>query len=209
IVIALTANAVVGARDFYLNSGFDDYLSKPVEVKVLENTLSKYLDEKIVEYRNRDDENPDTDTIEFEPSDDEEILEFAPAGEDDKKDDTDMAFVLKTLDENGVSTKEGLAFCGKDEAFYKEIISDYAKSCENRIKELDGAIESKDWKTYEIKVHALKSTARTVGDKQVFDRAKALEEAAIEENLDLIVNWHSLLARDYRKKAHLIFDLLP
>ncbi|MBP5309779.1 MAG: response regulator, partial [Lachnospiraceae bacterium] len=65
IVIALTANAVVGARDFYLNSGFDDYLSKPVEVKVLENTLSKYLDEKIVEYRNRDDENPDTDTIEF------------------------------------------------------------------------------------------------------------------------------------------------
>ena len=79
---------------------------------------------------------------------------------------------------------------------------------ENRIKELDGAIESKDWKTYEIKVHALKSTARTVGDKQVFDRAKALEEAAVEENLDLIVNWHPLLARDYRKKAQLIFDLL-
>ncbi|MCR4866417.1 MAG: response regulator [Lachnospiraceae bacterium] len=207
IVIALTANAVVGARDFYLNSGFDDYLSKPVEVKVLENTLSKYLDETLVEYRQRDDANTESDTLEFEP-DDDEILEFAPASQDDNKDDTDMSFVLKTLDDNGVSTKEGLAFCGKDEAFYKEILSDYAKSCETRIKELDEAIESKDWKTYEIKVHALKSTARTVGDKQVFDRAKALEEAAVEENLDLIINWHPQLVTDYRRKAQLIYDLL-
>ena len=208
-VIALTANAVVGARDLYLSSGFDDYLSKPVEVKVLENTLGKYLDERIVEYRQRDDEATESDTLEFEPADDD-ILEFAPADETRMQEDkTDMAFVLKTLDDNGVSTKEGLAFCGKDEAFYKEILSDYAKSSETRIKELDEAIKAKDWKTYEIKVHALKSSARTVGDKQVFDRAKALEEAAVEGNLDLIKNWHSKLATDYRKKAQLIYDLLP
>ena len=208
-VIALTANAVVGARDLYLSSGFDDYLSKPVEVKVLENTLGKYLDERIVEYIQRDDEATESDTLEYEPADDD-ILEFAPADETRMQEDkTDMAFVLKTLDDNGVSTKEGLAFCGKDEAFYKEILSDYAKSSETRIKELDEAIKAKDWKTYEIKVHALKSTARTVGDKQVFDRAKALEEAAVEGNLDLIKNWHSKLATDYRKKAQLIYDLLP
>ena len=42
-VIALTANAVVGAREKYLEAGFDDYLSKPVEVAALERMLEKHL----------------------------------------------------------------------------------------------------------------------------------------------------------------------
>ena len=48
-VIALTANAVVGAREEYLREGFDDYLSKPVEIKSLVMMLEKYLpEEKII-----------------------------------------------------------------------------------------------------------------------------------------------------------------
>ena len=43
VVIALTANAVVGARELYLREGFDDYLSKPVEVKALEELLLRIL----------------------------------------------------------------------------------------------------------------------------------------------------------------------
>jgi len=42
-VIALTANAISGAKEKYLNCGFDDYLSKPVEIKQLEQLLLKYL----------------------------------------------------------------------------------------------------------------------------------------------------------------------
>ena len=30
-VIALTANAIVGVREMYLQEGFDDYMSKPIE----------------------------------------------------------------------------------------------------------------------------------------------------------------------------------
>ncbi len=45
ITVALTANAVVGAREEYLREGFDDYLSKPVEVKSLVRILEKYLPE--------------------------------------------------------------------------------------------------------------------------------------------------------------------
>ena len=44
-VIALTANAVAGAREEYLSAGFDDYLSKPVEPVKLEDMLKKYLPE--------------------------------------------------------------------------------------------------------------------------------------------------------------------
>lgn len=48
IVIALTANAVVGAREEYIREGFDDYLSKPVEIKSLIELLVKYLPEEKV-----------------------------------------------------------------------------------------------------------------------------------------------------------------
>ncbi|MBR6159326.1 MAG: response regulator, partial [Lachnospiraceae bacterium] len=53
IVIALTANAVVGAREAYLEAGFDDYLSKPVEVAALEGILVRYIPPDKMEFRNR------------------------------------------------------------------------------------------------------------------------------------------------------------
>ena len=42
-VIALTANAIVGAKEEYINAGFSDYLSKPIEGMELEKMLMKYL----------------------------------------------------------------------------------------------------------------------------------------------------------------------
>ena len=44
-VIVLTANAIEGMREEYLKEGFEDYLSKPVEVDKLEAALAKYIDE--------------------------------------------------------------------------------------------------------------------------------------------------------------------
>lgn len=46
-VIALTANAIKGAKEYMLDSGIDDYLTKPIQVAelntILERWLSKYL----------------------------------------------------------------------------------------------------------------------------------------------------------------------
>ncbi|MCR5357505.1 MAG: response regulator, partial [Lachnospiraceae bacterium] len=47
-VIALTADAVSGAKEFYLNAGFDDYLSKPVKAADLEKTLIKHIPKKLL-----------------------------------------------------------------------------------------------------------------------------------------------------------------
>ncbi len=47
-IIALTADAIVGARDIYLKEGFTDYLSKPVMYEELEKILFKYIDPAMI-----------------------------------------------------------------------------------------------------------------------------------------------------------------
>lgn len=48
IIIALTANAISGSRELYLNMGFDDYLTKPIDSEKLYQLLEKYLDSKLI-----------------------------------------------------------------------------------------------------------------------------------------------------------------
>lgn len=48
-VIALTANAIVGAKEEYLSAGFSDYLSKPVKPEDLEAMILSYIPEEYVE----------------------------------------------------------------------------------------------------------------------------------------------------------------
>lgn len=47
-VIALTANAVSGAKEMYLSAGFTDYLSKPIDSAKLEGILREYLPEDLI-----------------------------------------------------------------------------------------------------------------------------------------------------------------
>ncbi|MBR5407052.1 MAG: response regulator [Lachnospiraceae bacterium] len=47
-IIALTADAIVGARDSYIREGFTDYLSKPVMYKDLEEALLKYISKDLL-----------------------------------------------------------------------------------------------------------------------------------------------------------------
>lgn len=51
IVIALTANAVAGCRQMYLENGFDDYISKPIQVDVLDKLLLEYLPKQYIQMK--------------------------------------------------------------------------------------------------------------------------------------------------------------
>ena len=46
-IVALSANAVSGAREYYLNEGFDDYLSKPIDIHELDRIIKKNYNVKI------------------------------------------------------------------------------------------------------------------------------------------------------------------
>ena len=52
-VIALTANAMAGVREMYLEKGFDDYLAKPIEGTMLEQLLMRYLPKEYITQNNK------------------------------------------------------------------------------------------------------------------------------------------------------------
>jgi len=45
-IIALTANAIVGQAEMFLESGFDAFISKPIDAKQLDAELNKYIHDK-------------------------------------------------------------------------------------------------------------------------------------------------------------------
>ena len=48
-VVILTANAIVGAREEYLRTGFDDYMSKPIDSEKLEAMIYNMLPKELVQ----------------------------------------------------------------------------------------------------------------------------------------------------------------
>ena len=86
-VICLTANAISGMREMYTNAGFDDYLTKPIDVERLESMLLQYL--------------PKDKVSAASDSSDTEDLEL-PA----------FLYDLKELD-----VMSGLAYCGDSEDY--------------------------------------------------------------------------------------------
>ncbi len=59
-VVALTANAVSGAREMFMEAGFDEYISKPIELNKFDRMLREYLDrDKIIFTTNKEAANED------------------------------------------------------------------------------------------------------------------------------------------------------
>ena len=46
-IIALTANAVTGAKEMFLEQGFNDFITKPIDISGLERMLKKYVPKDI------------------------------------------------------------------------------------------------------------------------------------------------------------------
>ena len=51
-VIALTANVVSGAREMFLEAGFDDFLAKPISIDKMEKVIRKYLPKELIVPKN-------------------------------------------------------------------------------------------------------------------------------------------------------------
>ena len=148
-VISLTANAVSGARETYIQAGFHDYLTKPISSTQLEEMMLKYLPKEKVE-------------------------EVSGAQTGPSEEETNLPQWLEQDD--CLDTAEGIRHCGSVEA-YMDALTVFAESVRTGAEEIARFFDEKDWKNFTTKVHALKSTARVIGAKELSEKARRLEDA--------------------------------
>ena len=203
--IALTANAVVGAREIYIKAGFDDYLAKPVNIAVFEKLLEKYLPAGIVSHRHKTGKDSPGKKNE-EPI----VLEFTPGAGDvpNEKKHVFRENSLSELRNIGIRTDKGIGYCANDEEFYLETLYEYALSSEERIKQMSGCLENDDTDGYRIAVHALKSMSRTLGIDEISVKSRSLEEAASNGDNGYIRENHEELVKRYLELSAEIIGIL-
>ena len=61
----MTANAIYGAKESYLQEGFCDYLSKPIDYEQLEEVIVKWLPEHKVQFVERSAQGEESDIFDM------------------------------------------------------------------------------------------------------------------------------------------------
>ncbi|MBO4390952.1 MAG: response regulator [Lachnospiraceae bacterium] len=178
-VVCLSANAIAGVKEQYLEAGFDDYLSKPIEIPELEEMLTRLL-----------------------PQDKWERVQAEETKTASKTaaDDTELLSPMEQLSRAGFDTAAGIDYCAGMEEFYVEMLRSFADGYEEKRQELEDALAAGSMMDYRTKVHALKSTARMIGAGKLADEALALEDASREEDEARVREGHPDLISDY--EAH-------
>lgn len=136
-VIALTANAISGAKEEYLELGFNEYLAKPIEKEELVRVLSSVLKPKEDEYSN-------VTVVE-----NEELEKGAPSKEE-------------YLRSNGVMIDKALETLG-DMNVYEVTLKDFLQSIDARWEKVKKYKESGDLENYSSELRSIKSDCKYLG----------------------------------------------
>ena len=186
-VIALTANAIAGAKEMYLSEGFDGFVSKPINPEKLEKLLVEKLPEEKIVYEKK-----------------ESVESFAAP----------MEIELPEVD--GMDWEYALLHT-KDINVLKATIKDYYHLIDMEAEELEGffreIVKAEDTETeylkemirqYRVKVHSMKSSAAMIGALSLSGVAKMLEYAARDEHRDVIINVTPVFLEQWRSHKELL-----
>ncbi|SEM40740.1 Signal transduction histidine kinase [Butyrivibrio sp. ob235] len=179
--ISLTANAVSGAREKYIEAGFDDYITKPIMSEKLDALLIKYLPPEKVNLIER-------------------------AFDDNKKEEEakEKAELPKWIKDAPIDVKTGMKNCGSAENFV-QAAQTFKDSIDRNCEAIEQFLEDEDIKNYTIKVHALKSSARIIGAEKLSALAEALEAAGDAVDIDRIKRDTPELLKMYRELREAFF----
>ena len=181
-VIMLTANALAGMREQYMDVGFADYVSKPVRGAKLEEAIRRNLPESLIK--------PASPEI---PA---EAVSTEPSGF------TDICSAVPELNVNAA-----LQYCCGSAELLNDLLHDFTEN--DHFSDLKAAFEEKRWEDYRRHAHSLKSTSLMIGLTGLSERARASELALkggctefAELNHDSLIEEYSALLgkiKDYLK----------
>ena len=185
-IIALTANAIRGAKEMFLLHEFNGFLSKPIESEHLSSILREFLPaELVIERETKQEEKTDDEKTEL---------------------DSDLDFFDKVQKYSGINTEIGLNHCSGMEDMYRATLELFCNNLPGYYEKLGNFIKEKDIKNFSILVHSVKSSLATLGAMQQALLAERLEEAS--KNGD--IHYCEANAPEFLDKLwHLHFDLKP
>ena len=105
---------------------------------------------------------------------------------------------MEALENAGIDTEEGMAYCADDPEFYEEMVMEYLKESEGRISDLERNYEGRDWHSYTVCAHSVKNTSRMIGAAKLSEDARIMELAGKEENMEVILAGHMHFLKAYR-----------
>jgi len=172
-IIALTANAIHGAKEMFLSNGFNGFISKPIEIQKLKEVLREWLPPaKIVEE------------------------ELTALNVESRYDETNGDFINALGEIDEIDTEIGLSRVSGAKNMYQETLALFHRRLVAECKAMSAAINAKDFKSFAIKVHAMKSTLSTIGAMNLSVTAFKLETAAKTDD----VNYCQELFPAFREK---------
>ena len=158
-IIALTANAFSEVKEEFTAAGMNDYIAKPIEVRVLKQKLKLYLPPELIQKNTDIEEAPKAPSVPTKPS---------------------SGLVIGDLD-----TDSALSLLGSKD-LYMKVLKDYYSVIDKKAELIKNLFDSMDWVNYTVEVHALKSASRQIGANELADMAMELERAGHENDIDYI-----------------------
>ncbi len=174
VIIALTANAMEGVRETFLTSGFQDFLTKPIDRQTLHMALLRWIpDEKRIAGGGW------MNTLQ---SSNNNYLKF-------------QDIIIE-----GINTDEVAEHYSAGLEEFNELLNLYCLDGRRKLEVLHELWEEKDYKAYGIEVHALKSASANVGAMQVSNRAREQEQAVKREDYTFVDNHADKLLTEYKEQ---------
>jgi CheY-like chemotaxis protein len=167
-IIALTANAVVGQADMFLANGFDDFVSKPIDMRLLNVILNKYIHDK---------QTPETlAAAELKKEKDAVRPEAASGARQADEGEADSREALP-IDVAGLNTGRGLALFDGEADTYMSALRSYVTNVPDMLGALR-VVSEEGLPEYAVGVHALKSISGWIAADGIRAGAAHLEALA-------------------------------
>lgn len=186
--VAITENALSGAKQTYLDAGFCGYLSKPIDPERFEQIIKDNLPQEYV--TECGDGNGDTAT-EGQKTD----------GTSDPKQEEEWSIP-------GIDIAKALSYIGGSRELYISLLQTYLDGSEERIRKLEECKNKEDIFNYDITIHGLKGISASIGADSMAIAAAGLEEACkdpqtamtyIQMNHDQVVSRYRELLEQIKK----------